>query len=132
MEMWVLDGWKCLNTEGCQCGDSICYPDFCLGSDRCDVEDTLKLKDGRGNCEGHVLPTDVIVKGYGCYSGDNSTNPTGWYCGKPEGCSCGDVTCEQNQMCLTPGNCSKNKLDEQEQNSLELLQIKRDDCDGLC
>ncbi len=132
MNVLVFAGWRCLNKEGCQCGDSICYPDlWCRGdNDKCDEEDTLKLKDGQLDCEEHVLPAEVIVKGYGCYSGD--VNAPGWYCAKPEGCPCGEVTCEQNQMCLAPGYCSKNKLNEQEQERIEFLQIKRVACNDYC
>ena len=129
-----LAGWMCLNMEGCKCGDSICYPDdLCLGSDQCDEFNTFKLKDGRLTCEGHDLPADVIMKGYGCYYDDvKFLNASGWYCGKPEGCPCGEATCEQYQMCLEPGHCGEHKLNEQVQQNLEFLQIKRVECNDFC
>ena len=132
MAVKVLAGWGCLNMEGCKCGDSTCYPDLCLGSDQCAEFNTLNPKDGRLECDGHVLPVDVVMKGYGCYASYEFVNAPGWYCSKPEGCPCGEATCEQNQMCLAPGQCGVHKLGEPEQNKLKFLQVKRVDCNDYC
>ena len=109
-----LHGYQCQDFNGCKCGLETCNPgDICRvesgGSPKCE-----KFLTFEGECNEHVLPAaKVAAWGYGCYgdSGDDKA-ANGWYCMNSEGCACGDKTCEQWQMCLTPGICSRNKLPE--------------------
>ena len=112
------EGYQCQDFNGCKCGLETCNPgDICRvendGSQKCE-----KFLTFDGECNDHVLPaTKVSAWGYGCY-GDHGSDmaAVGWYCMNDEGCSCGDRTCEQWQMCLTPGICSRNKIPESKYN----------------
>ena len=128
-----LVGYQCLNFDGCKCGTKTCQPgDLCQkrrdGSHYCEPFKTFD-----GSCANHQLPTNKVAAwGYGCYAPSQFTQAPGWYCKNAEGCPCGDVSCEQWQMCLAPGYCSKNKLDAAgqsvvNQNKSLIRQVQRDD-----
>ena len=114
MQIAEPDGYQCQDFNGCKCGLETCNP-----GDICRVENGESPKCEKfltfdGECAGHVLPaTKVSAWGYGCYRDHEPAKPAeGWYCMNGDGCACGDVTCAQWQLCLTPGICSKNKLPE--------------------
>ncbi len=128
-----LVGYQCLNYDGCKCGTKTCKPgDLCQkrrdGSHYCESFNTFD-----GSCANHQLPANKVAAwGYGCYAPDHFTQAPGWYCKKAEGCPCGDVSCEQWQMCLAPGYCGKTKLDAKgqsvvNQNKPLIRQVQRDD-----
>ena len=122
MSIALYAGWQCNKYEGCICGNKTCRPgDLCTtdekGNQSCEAFNTID-----GNCGGHKLPPHFVYEnGYECYDLWEATNAKGWYCGNIDGCSCGDVTCEQYQMCLSHGYCSKHKLTSES----ELEELKR-------
>ena len=111
-----LEGYQCLNYEGCPCGDSRCKP-----GDLCEkrADGALACREfgsPKTVCEGQNLAslfklTNQTYLDYSCYDYDSSElkSAPGWYCTNPDGCACGNTRCEQWQMCLTPGYCSKFK-----------------------
>lgn len=115
-------GWECLNFGGCACGDSICQAgDVCIikedGKGFCDDETRYNAE-----CSEHKLTFNIVAEGYKCYNG--YVNAEGWYCDKAEGCACGDVKCEQWQMCLAAGHCGKHRLEPGESNELGIPVIE--------
>ena len=131
----VYAGWICTKMEGCTCGENICDPGALCVTDKEGRRTCSEFNNIDRKCK--ELPLDYAYdNGYKCYYGNEYAE--GWYCDDINGCACGDVTCEQYQMCLSPGYCSKNKLtSESEQQQLnhpssEIKLCKDDDDDTVC
>ena len=119
----IYAGWQCRKYEGCACGNTTCHPGEVCATNQDNTRSCVPCKNISSFCLEHRLPLSYIYgNGYGCYDDNRTKKYTeGWYCHRPEGCACGDVMCEQWQMCVSPGNCSTRKLDSEiEQNKLHL------------
>ncbi len=126
MTIPLYAGWMCQRIEGCACGENTCDPGALCVTDKDGSKSCSKFNNLDGNCGGHELPIRFVYEnGYECYDPFEDTHAKGWYCGDVDGCACGDVICEQYQMCLSPGYCSKNKItSESEIEKLERPRIE--------
>ncbi|MBQ1924610.1 MAG: hypothetical protein II180_00660, partial [Proteobacteria bacterium] len=117
MDIVVYAGWICTKMEGCACGENICDPGALCVTDKDGGKSCSEFNNIDRTCK-ELSEAYAYENGYKCYYNE-SEYAKGWYCDDVEGCACGEVTCEQYQMCLAPGYCSKNKLtSESEQQML--------------
>ena len=115
-------GYYCIRPEGCACGNDTC-PMHAQCRDNACVYDSVYLHEAchRNNIfqtaqEKRLRNRFVDERGW-CRCGDSVVPPNlpgytcldaaGMLCQNPEGCPCGNVTCANDESCISPGNCKK-------------------------
>ena len=128
------ESFRCTLANGCPCGKTTCqmggvctdghceydqyYIDMmCYTNDNeekhdhinseisFEPEDSAIRVDDVGNCVCHG--THLPPKLFNHYKEQYICSDYGWLCTQPCGCSCGDVMCDANALCIAPGVCSE-------------------------